>query len=419
MKKQLLFAVVALSAALLVGCDPNKPTDPTSEASLTVTPKELVLVLGDSPISLTATLKPADAGKTIKWSSSNPDVVSVTNRGYVQALDYGDAYVYASVDGLKDSCYIHVQTFLESVVFNSAIELDEDTLYDLDKEGKPIVYEIESSSGEKYRAYKSLATLAVFSEGFYVNASGKLDGSKEGVILEFQAPMYYATAYLNNTDRGTIFCLGEWTVTPTPDPDRMKEGPATELDEVEYVAQMKNSINAIVAGEQTYVAYWQAAAKAIKNASLNYYWYDTDDQGQGGYYSNYVPEAICNSARLSLNADFPASARMCGLDYCEVVYQQFAQDTVFGPTWDVNWGLNLGYNEETEEVYFNDEKVHFNPVTKSVYGNVPSEEAEAPAKVQGKHTLVSIPVNSEDKEMAAYIREQIRNHKNAIKFTKH
>lgn len=416
MKKQLLFAVVALSAALLVSCkDQNKPEDPSSEASLTVTPKELVLVLGDSPISLTATLKPADAGKTIKWSSSNPDVVSVTNRGYVQALDYGDAYVYASVDDLKDSCYIHVQTFLEAAVFNSAIELDEDTLYDLDKEGKPIVYEIESSSGQKYKAYISLATLAVFSEGFYVNASGKLDGSKEGVILEFQAPMYYASAYLNNTDRPTIFCLGEWSVTDNV--EYMRQCEPGSIDEVEYIKQMKDFVAAWNSDDATYPNFLKAAAKAFKNPTLNSYKYETDDSGEGGYYSSRIPEAICKRAKMSLNGNFPASARMCGLDYCEVVYQQLAQDTTF----EANWGLNLGYNEETGEVYFNDEKVHFNPETKSVYGDVPAEEEEAgaPAKVQGKQKLVSIPVNSEDKEMAAYIREQIRNHKNVIKFAKH
>lgn len=417
MKKQLLFAVVALSAVLLAGCkDPNNPDDPTGKASLKITPNQLVLVLGDNPVSLSATITPADAAATIKWSSSNPSVATVTNKGFVQAQDYGDCYIYATAGDLKDSCFCHVQTFMESVIFTGAIELDEDTMYMVDGEGKPIVYDIQSSSGESYRAYLSLATMYVFSDGFYVNNAGQFDGAQEGVIMEMEAPMFYATAYLNNTDRGTIFCLGEWEVTDTASTTTVKKGFPGSIDEAAYMTQMKSCIADInETGGENFVNFAKAAAKAIKNPTLKTYTYDTDESGQGGYYSSYIPEAICRSAKMSLNGNYPSSSYMCGLDYSEVVYQQFAQDTVLGSYYDWYWGLNLGYNEETDVIFFNDEKVHFNPETKAVYGNVPSAEV-APKKAP---RLVSVPVVSENKELAAKVRAQIENCKNAKVIRKH
>jgi len=417
MKKQLLFAVVALSAVLLAGCkDPNNPDDPTGKASLKITPNQLVLVLGDNPVSLSATITPADAAATIKWSSSNPSVATVTNKGFVQALDYGDCYIYATAGDLKDSCFCHVQTFMESVIFTGAMELSEDTMYMVDGEGKPIVYDIQSSSGESYRAYLSLATIGVFSDGFYVNNAGYLDGAKDGVIMEMEAPMFYATAYLNNTDRGTIFCLGEWEVTDTATTTTVKKGFPGSIDEAAYMTQMQSCIADInETGGENLVNYLKAAAKALKNPTLNTYSYDTDESGQGGYYSSYIPQAICHSAKMSLNGNYPSSQYMCGLDYSEVVYQQFAQDTVLGAYYDWYWGVNLGYNEETEQIYFNDNKVHFNPETKAVYGNVPSAGV-APKKAA---RLISMPVVSENKELAAKVRAQIENYKNVKNIRKH
>lgn len=405
MKKQLLFAVVALSAALLVGCkeknkptDPTNPTDPTSEVSLTISPKELLLVLGDNPVSLTATLKPAVDGATIKWSSSNPDVATVTNRGYVEAVDYGECYIYASYNGLKDSCHVHVQTFLESAIFNGAIVWEEDTTYLKDDKTDEIpVFEIEASSGEKYKAYKALATLFVFSDGFYIDNSGHFAGTEEGVILEIEAPMYYASKYLNNSDHNTVFCLGEWDVTDNV--EYMRQSEPGSIDEVEYIKQMKNFLAAFNAEDASYTNFLQAAAKAFKNPTLNSYKYETDESGEGGYYSSRIPEAICTKARMSLNGNFPASQYMCGMDYSEITYQQLAQDTAF----EANWGLNIGYNDE-QGVYLNDEQVHFySPVT-STYGTVPSE-AEAPALKP-----LRVPVIKENPILAAQIEEEFKNH---------
>ena len=414
MKKQLLFAVVALSAALLVGCkDPNKPDDPSAKASLTISQKVLVLVKGDNPVGLTATLKPADAGKTIKWSSSNPSVVTVTNRGFVQAQDFGDAWIYATVDDLKDSCFCHVQTYMEGVIFNSAFLYDIDTTYYADPEtGEIPVKTVTAGSGETFKCYVSEATLWVFSDGFYVTNSYELGGAKQGVIMEMSAPVYYGTKYLN-PGGGVIFSLGEWQVTDTAG-NYMHQGFPGKLNETEYMVNQKKAVEAIMADDASYVNYWKAAAAAFEGSTLNAYEYTTFSDGTTGYGSSYVPEAITKRARFYLSgADFAASENMYPLDYALVEFQQLATDTVFG----LDMGLNLGYNEETETIYFNDEQVHFNPISKSVYGNVPDEDEEEAAAPQMK--ALRIPANIENKEIAIRLNEQIKNNPNVTLIRKH
>jgi hypothetical protein len=413
MKKQLLFAVVALSAALLVGCDPNKPTDPSTKATLTISQKVLVLVKGDNPVGLTATLTPADAGKTIKWSSSNPDVVSVTNRGFVEAVEFGDAWIYATVDGLKDSCFCHVQTYMEGVIFNSAFLYNIDTTYYADPTtGELPTRKITASSGETFLCYESEAYLWLFSDGFYVTNSYEFGGAKQGVILEMSAPIFYGTKYLNpGADGGIIFSLGEWQITDTAG-NYMRQGFPGKLNEAEYIAQQKKAIAAFVADDASYVNYWKAAANAFDGPTLKSYEY-MNIEGETGYFSSYVPEAIAKSARVYLSGDdFPASENMYPLDYSLVEFQQLATDTVFG----LDMGLNLGYNEETNEVYFNDDQVHYNPISKAVYGNVPGEADEAAAP---QMKVLRIPAHLENQEVATRLNEQIKNNPNITIIRKH
>ena len=413
MKKQLLFAVVALSAALLVGCDPNKPTDPSTKATLTISQKVLVLVKGDNPVALTATLTPADAGKTIKWSSSNPDVVSVTNRGFVEAVEFGDAWIYATVDGLKDSCFCHVQTYMEGVIFNSAFLYDIDTTYYADPEtGELPVRTVPAGSGETYKCYVSEATIWLFSDGFYVTNSYEFGGAKQGVILEMTAPIFYGTKYLNpGASSNAVFSLGEWQITDTAG-NYMLQGFPGQLNEAEYIAQQKKAIAAFVADDDSYVNYWKAAANAFNGPTLKSYEY-MNIEGETGYFSSYVPEAIAKSARFYVSGTpFVASEAMYTLDYSLVEFQQLATDTVIG----LDMGLNIGYNEETGDVFFNDDQVHYNPLSKAVYGNVPGEDQEAAAP---QMKPVRVPANIGNTEIATRLNEQIKNNPNVTIIRKH
>ena len=124
MKKQLMFVALFASAVSLVGCEePNKPVDPTpgGDVKIVVNPHEVVLTEEEPTIRLSATLNPADASATIVWSSSDDQIATVTNRGVVEAVDFGECYIYASVGDAKDSCHVIVKSYLESLIFNGAV----------------------------------------------------------------------------------------------------------------------------------------------------------------------------------------------------------------------------------------------------------------------------------------------------------
>lgn len=388
MKKQILFAALFAGAACFVGCKGNDPDKPTGDVTITINPHEVVLTEVEPSVRLSATLSPADASATVVWSSSDTTIAVVTNRGVVDAVAYGECYIYASVGEAKDSCHVSVKTYMEALLFTGAIVWEEDTTYAQDPEtGEYKVDTIQASSGETYYAYKALATLYVFSDGFYVNNSGHLDGTEQGTIIEIQAPMYYATAYLNNRDKGTIFCLGEWGVYD--DIQYMKEGhPGKISDEAEYINQMKQFVAAYNAKED-YRTYLNAASELFEGAILNSFEYDAEEEG---YYGSLIPDAVCDGASLSLNGVFPASQYMCGIDYCVAKYTPLAYD----------WGMHLQQAED-ETLSLVDEEIHWSEQITSIYGEIPSADEAAALKA------IQAPVISENPALKASLEKQMQD----------
>lgn len=402
MKKQIYAALLLIGAICMASCEPPQAGGSSSNVTaISVNPKSVVLNDNEPSIRLAVALTPADAVDSIFWSSSDTTVAIVSKTGYVEAQNYGKCYIYAQVGELKDSCLVEVKSYLESLIFNGAIVWDYDTTYALNPEtGVYTVDTLEASDGEEYLAYKSLATLLVFSDGFYINNSGSFDGTSIGTILELQAPMFYASAYLNNTDRGTIFCLGEWSVVE--DVQKMLQAAPAVVNEAAYIAHMKNFIAAYNAEDDSYSQHLQLAATAITGPSLTTMEYLAPTPEQAGYYSSYIPDAICDAADLSLNNNFPASQYMCGLDYSIITYRPFSG----------LWGLNVNEDEATGILTLVDEKVHFGDPIVSTYGEKPAESAEAPALKP-----LQVPVISEDPVLAARVKEQLKN-VNVIKLSK-
>ncbi|MCQ2776263.1 MAG: Ig-like domain-containing protein [Bacilli bacterium] len=64
-------------------------------------------------LTLKATVKPSNAtNKTVKWTSSDPDTISVTNTGYVYAWEIGEAdLTCSSTDGTDVSTTVHVESY--------------------------------------------------------------------------------------------------------------------------------------------------------------------------------------------------------------------------------------------------------------------------------------------------------------------
>lgn len=392
-------AILACAAIAFISCEKHDgPVDPDpkpgedttkTEVKVTVTPHEVVLTAEESTVRLSATLEPADASVTVEWSSSDTLVATVTSRGIVEAIGYGECYVYASVGTAKDSCLVQVKSYLETLIFNSAIVWDEDTTYALDTvTGKYKVDTLKASDGTTYYAYKSMALLRIFSDGFYVNNEGYIDGTTVGTVIDVNAPMYYAPGWMNNSTYGTVFCLGEWDVTD--DIMYMRQGkPGYITDEKAYVKDIKDFIDSYNAGAAD-GAYLKAASELFDGSTMTIYEYDAE---QGGYSSSHIPDAVCDEAHVSLNGDFSASQYMCGLDYSVVQFTAL----------DYNWGIELDQAEDGSFVLANEE-IHWADPIVSTYGEIPSEEAEAPKALKP----IRVPIIKQNPALADRIEKQIK-----------
>ena len=69
----------------------------------------MALVLGEAAVTLTATVKPADAtDPTVTWTSSNPAVATVDETGKVHAVAAGEATITAQAGDKTATCKVTV-----------------------------------------------------------------------------------------------------------------------------------------------------------------------------------------------------------------------------------------------------------------------------------------------------------------------
>ena len=104
--------LVLLCFSYVISCDKPTPPEPdpdtpVSVSSITLNETSIVLSVGDS-FSLTTKIAPANAtDKTVIWSSSNTEIVSVNN-GIVTAVSVGTATVCAQCGSVKAECVVNV-----------------------------------------------------------------------------------------------------------------------------------------------------------------------------------------------------------------------------------------------------------------------------------------------------------------------
>lgn len=97
-------------------------------SGISISPLTLMLMEGDSDI-LTAEVHPDNAtDKSVVWSSSAPNVVSVDNEGHVKALAPGVASVKATAGYFSASCYITVQEKEKEPVLPTAITISDESI---------------------------------------------------------------------------------------------------------------------------------------------------------------------------------------------------------------------------------------------------------------------------------------------------
>lgn len=76
--------------------------------SITVTPSTLALNAIGATSQLSYTLIPADAQETVQFSSSNPDVATVTSDGLVTVTGCGTCTITATAGNVSDTCAVTV-----------------------------------------------------------------------------------------------------------------------------------------------------------------------------------------------------------------------------------------------------------------------------------------------------------------------
>jgi hypothetical protein len=101
-----LLAVVVLAGAALSCTGEGSGPDPASVASVTVTPDNLSLIVGQSG-PLTATVRDASGaaltGRTVTWASSQPSWAAVDGNGLVTGVAVGTANITATSEGQSGS----------------------------------------------------------------------------------------------------------------------------------------------------------------------------------------------------------------------------------------------------------------------------------------------------------------------------
>ena len=401
MTKKFLAFVLAASAVCITGCkpgstNPDGPVNPSGDTKVVVNPHEAVLTAEEPTIRLAATLEPADATATIEWSSSDTLVAKVNNRGIVEAVDYGECYIYASVGSAKDSCHIIVKSYLESLVFSSAyLAFKEDTCT-FDENGKAIIDTMYNDDKTIYGiAYRMPVSFILFSDGFYLNENYEFDGTAKGTIIEVPTYIHYASEYLCSLlgeEGGILYVLGGYKIGTEKN---LYTSAAGSINEAEYMKQMKSFVEAFNAQDESYPNYLKAAGETLTTPTLSIREYDAEG---GGYYGSYIDAALCTKGEFFVRGrDFAASSKMYSLDYSSITYKALSQDRYFG----LYSGLNLDAND-ADEAIFVDEQVHFDDPVTLVYGTKPTQEAPSIQKIR---------INSKDINPAVIkkIRQQIKD----------
>lgn len=174
-----LLSETLLFPALLLSCA-GKENPAILPSSLTLNQTEMNLLLGETR-TLEATILPQDAGdKTIAWSSTNPQRVSVDANGLVSALAVGSAYVVAeTVNGIKGSCLVRV-TASETDTYKVTLHMGDDkvngTLYSWP--GSTVQLQAKSDDGKKHDYFwSSSSESTTVADGLVSFGWEKSDGS--------------------------------------------------------------------------------------------------------------------------------------------------------------------------------------------------------------------------------------------------
>lgn len=138
--------ILALFMGATACCQVDKPK--VSPTEITIEPQSLTLHVGDKQ-ALKVSYTPADATFPISYTSQNPDVATVSDKGIVEALKEGKTVVTVQVGELKKECAVSVvgqETPVETVltVIDTELPLSSgqkaQIKYTVTPEGTPVTF---------------------------------------------------------------------------------------------------------------------------------------------------------------------------------------------------------------------------------------------------------------------------------------
>ena len=223
--------------------------------------KEKILHVGDKT-KLQAQILPTDAtNKKVKWESSNPEIVEVSEDGTIQAIKYGTAEITATtIDGGYDaSCIVTVYEHTKRVEMIDKISLPIDNTYALNAKTLPL------NTSDNNITYKSdnneIAT---------VNNQGIVTGKKKGTCTITATSVdggYTATCEVTVTQPVEALTLEKHTASlKVGDTEKLfaQITPATaDNKEVEWSSSNKQVATVDASGNVTALKSGEAWIKAI------------------------------------------------------------------------------------------------------------------------------------------------------------
>lgn len=355
MKKSFLLIGVLAIATLFNACKPIEE----SITSVKLQPEEATLAPGDQ-IRLSASVEPNNLKGTFKWSSSNDSVATVSDNGTVTAMNYGEAYITCeeTKSQKKAQAKITVVDYYKTLAFTQCYLgiMDLDSINTVD-------YHHSTYGDFKVHVCKGMVEL--FSEGFYVNAERKLDGSEIGATVAIETPVAIAlpkdnpgTKIATEFPNGVMFSLGSYVVGDYASLS-WHQGLKGAINEAKYIAGMQLWVDDYnKAGKWTnegYELFKKAVEESVSGTVLKYLVYDcaSDDPTDCGYYyySMSAPDAIILKAEIEVEGDQGSSPEMNVVSYLNMDAQFL----------DGSWGMDIGYNADSALVINGNKLIYHDP----------------------------------------------------------
>ena len=401
--KKSIFAVAILGTALLFSaCKPDDKKDAVT--GITINPSELTIYPGDeSRLSITVTPEKASYNADeLVWESSDTSVVVVSQNGTVTAMQEGTANVTVTYKELKSVCQVTVSSWIKDIFFTGVFFGISDT-----SAYGEIIDTIQSIDGSDYYVKIVEAYVSLFTRGFYLNNEGEFAGASKGGILEAYAPMYYAPGWLNHSDRGTYFCLGDWYVYDTLIAQCMPTGKVNE----EYNNNMNLFLQNIMAGDQTtaYTINMKAAGEdGCKGSTMTVYNYHTTAEGysEDGYYSNYIPDLFFTKGYFNADDNYLGSELLCSVEGHHLIAHELLFSEMDGNGDFYAYGCHWHYDEASEAYSWVDQVIKFDEALTYDY-NLDKLQS-APARRDDMKVCKELK-NVHDMEATKKVREKIHS----------